>query len=882
MLSRPLALFIACATLAAAHGAIAEETEVLAPIYERFATDDVQETPDFQRHVIPLAGRLGCNGRACHGSFQGRGGFQLSLFGYDFSADHAALHDKESPRVDVENPKKSLILQKPTDEDLHEGGKRYEHGGWEYRVLLRWVEGGAKSIETPAKLVELQITPSEIRAGKAGEQVQLQAIAIWEDGAREDVTALCRFQSNDDQIALVDENGLVTVSDQGDTHVVAFYDNGVVPVPVIRPVSDMVGDKYPEVETPTKVDELVVQKLRKLGIVPSDLASDADFLRRLRLDMTGTLPSPQEVEAFLADKSPNKRQEKIDELLETPAYAAWWTTQLCDYTGNNDQQLNNTTPVRGQASRAWYDWINERVANNTPYDEIAAGIVLGKSRRPDQSYLEYCTEMSEISRDGSDANYADRPFMEYYWARRDFREVEARAIAFAYSFMGVRIQCAQCHKHPFDQWSKDDFHQFKQFFAGVTTARTPRGKDKEAYDQMLADLGVEGLRGNDLRKKLDAKLKEGAVVPFQEITVSAPRPRRRPGGGNTPAPTTARLLGGEDVDLSDFDDPREVVMDWLRQKDNRYFARAFVNRVWANYFNVGLVNPPDDLSLANPPSNRALLDHLTVGFIENNFDMKWLHREICNSRTYQLSWRPNETNAGDERNFSRAVPRRLPAEVAYDAINQATCSDQQITADIASLHGRAIAIPSASGRYRGNRGPAYALMIFGRSIRESNCDCDRSSEASLLQTVFLQNDREALALIERNKGWVDTVARATKSDISASPPANYERQVANLEKRIAALRKDKKNNQQVKQLRRQLAGLKQRFGKRAADSDEPAKEIKPEDIVRQAYLRSLSRYPSDEELKRSLDHLASSENLGKGARDLLWALLNTKEFIVNH
>ncbi len=274
------------------------EGEVQRPISERFAAADVQETPSFQRHVVNLFGRLGCNGRACHGSFQGRGGFELSLFGYDFKADHAALLAKDRSRIDVEHPEQSLILVKPTNADMHEGGQRYEKDSWQYHVFLRWIQSGAKLAEQPDLLKRLDVTPAEIRFRKKGEQVQLKAIAVWEDGTQEDVTPLCRFQTNDEEVAKINVSGQVTAGEPGDTHVVVSYDNGVQPVPVLQPVSELTeaNGKYPQVPTPTKVDQLVVAKLRKLGMVPADLCDDAEFLRRVCLDMTGTLPTPQEVE----------------------------------------------------------------------------------------------------------------------------------------------------------------------------------------------------------------------------------------------------------------------------------------------------------------------------------------------------------------------------------------------------------------------------------------------------------------------------------------------------------------------------------------------------------------------------------------------------------
>ncbi|MGH9895046.1 MAG: DUF1549 domain-containing protein, partial [bacterium] len=342
------------AVAAVATTAWGDETQELAPVAQRFASADVQETPSFQRHVSPLFGRLGCNGRSCHGSFQGRGGFRLSLFGYDFKADHEALTQGDAPRVDVENPLDSLVLNKPTDADMHEGGLRYKKDTWEYHVFRRWIEAGAKfSSDEVQKLVRLEVTPPEIQFAASGETVQLKAVAVWPDGTREDVTPLCRFTSNSEQVAKITETGLVTATDPGDTHLVAFYDNAVVSVPVIRPVSDKVGDGFPQVATNNKVDELVLEKLRKLGVVPSDLCTDAEFLRRVYLDLTGTLPTAAEVETFLADESPGKRSAKIDELLNTPAYVAWWTTKLCDYTGNNDRMLNQVNQgLQGSATQA--------------------------------------------------------------------------------------------------------------------------------------------------------------------------------------------------------------------------------------------------------------------------------------------------------------------------------------------------------------------------------------------------------------------------------------------------------------------------------------------------------------------------------------------------
>lgn len=326
------ALLITTVSFVASAGA----ADPIAPAPERYAAAQSPETPDFRRHVLPLLGRLGCNGRTCHGSFQGQGGFRLSLFGYDYHADHKSLTDGETPRANVKDPAVSLMLYKPTHEDEHGGGQRFAEGSWQHHLVKRWIESGARGVsEADARLTKLEVIPHELVFASAGESAALRVLAHWSDGTIEDVTPLCRYQTNDESIAAVDVEGIVTGKDRGDTHVVVFYDSAVAVAQILRPVSSSVGTGYPDVPTPTKVDELIVAKLRKLGIVPAEICSDTEFLRRVSLDMTGTLPTPQEIEAFLADTSPNKRAAKIDEFLTRPTYVARWATKLCEITGNS-------------------------------------------------------------------------------------------------------------------------------------------------------------------------------------------------------------------------------------------------------------------------------------------------------------------------------------------------------------------------------------------------------------------------------------------------------------------------------------------------------------------------------------------------------------------
>lgn len=893
-----LSLLILAASTA---NVFAADAKILPPAAERFTSTEVEEVPNFRRHMVPLLGKLGCNSRACHGSFQGQGGFRLSLFGYDFKMDHEGLFD----RVDTEDPVESYAVHKALLEEPHKGGKRFDKNSWEYNLFVKWIAGGAKTIdvEKTPRFERLEVTPKELRFKKDGEKLQLKVVAVWSDGSREDVTCLSRFQTNDEVIADISKSGEVASHQAGDTHVVVFYDNGVQPIPVIRPVSSEFGKNYPLVETNTKVDELVIQKLAKLGVVPSDIAGDTEFLRRVSLDMTGTLPSPQEIQEFVADKRKNKRALKVDELLSQPSYAAWWATRFADWTGNSDDQLNNVTPVRSQASRDWYEWLRVRIEKNMPYDEIAEGFVLAGSREEGESYLDYCENMAPLYKKNPEGTYADRSTMPHYWARANFRTTEDRAIGFAYNFLGIRIQCAQCHKHPFDQWTMQDFHEFKNFFANTRFRGSP--ESREGAEKLLKKLGVDPtLKGNNLRRELRTQIAEGVVTPFEEVWTSVPKtPKKdkrgkviRQRGGSA---REAKLLGeAEKTDLTEYDDPRQPLMDWLRNDEKQLFAKSIVNRIWSCYFNVGIVEPPDDLSMANPPSNAALLDYLTEGFVKNGYDLKWVHRQIANSSTYQRTWVPNETNRLDERNFSHSIPRRVPAEVAMDALVAATSSDDEFATFHSDLDDRNIAVAAAGARYNENA-QNYALSVFGRSIRESNCDCDRSQEPSLLQTVFLQNDSEIYNLMDRGRGgWINQVASdldLRQTRVAARNNSSTARKVAAMQAQIKRakelLKKMQKaeNEKGITQAQRRLAGLRKQIEKlrpqNAGDSAGFVQKADPEKLqeaVRETYLRTLSREPKADEFDKALAHVESSDDHLSGVRDLLWALLNTKEFIVNH
>jgi hypothetical protein len=864
--------------------------DTIPPAVDRFSKE-TQEVPHFQRHVLPLMGRLGCNGRACHGSFQGQGGFRLSLFGYDFKMDHDALVAGDNPRVDLKNIDKSLMLDKPSsdEQDFHGGGKRMAKNSWEYRLLKRWVEAGAKSVDQAAdpQFVRLEVTPLETVFGKVGETTQMKVLSHWSDGTVEDVTCLCRFTTNDDAVAKVDLGGKITIIGKGDTHIVAFYDNGVVPVSVLLPVSDKANENYPKVATPTKVDELVVNKLRKLGVVPSEVCSDTDFLRRASLDMTGALPTSDEVRAFLADNSADKRARKVDELLSRPAYAAWWATKLCDILGNSENQIRRNYGV-GSPYEQWYQWVNRQVAKNVHYDDLVEGVVLSVSRSSDeQKFIDYCKEMNAFGL--GEKEYADRDTMPWYWARQNMRKSSEKALSFSYAFLGVRLQCAECHKHPFDQWSQQDFQQFTAFFNRVNYG--PRERDE--IQKMLTSLGAadKKLGNNEKQKILTAAAKDGKVIPYDEVYItpasktSRGRKDKEKVASNGSRVLTPKVLGGEELVDASYEDPREPLMNWLRDKNNPYFARAFVNRVWSNYFNVGIVEPADDMNLANAPSNKELLDWLAAAFIENDYDMKWLHRTIALSDTYQRSWTTNETNEVDIKNFSHMVPRRLQAEAVYDAVITATAGGAELTkrADDPVAN---CAIGLSKGYTVRGGGGTYALNVFGKPKRETPCDCERSNEPSLLQTVYLRNDGELFRTLERSNGWLaelnKAVAKAGQPEVKTDAK-KLAAEISELERNIVrANRKDRKD--EVAKLKKELATLQQRLkGGKDKSSDKPV--TAPPTVakmVEEAYLRTFSRLPSKDELASAEKYIADSADQSSGVRDLVWALINSKEFLVNH
>ncbi|MSU26728.1 MAG: DUF1549 domain-containing protein [Pedosphaera sp.] len=884
---------------------------------QRFTDLTKAEEPSFRRHVVPLISRAGCNGRECHGSFQGRGGFQLSLFGYDFDKDLKQMTvnadgDEKQVRINRELPEKSLLLTKGTNEEPHKGKERYKKGSWEYNMVLKWIQRGAKSdVEATGDFDRLEISPKEVVFKKAGDKVQLRVLAYWKDGTVEDVTQLTRFRSNDDSVSTISLSGVAEAKDKGDTQIVAFYDNGVHPVSVMLPVSEKVGPKYPKLATASKVDEHVVTKLAKLGIIPSETCTDTEFLRRVSLDLVGTLPTPDEINSFLADKSPTKRATKIDELLKTPAYAAWWATKLSDFLGNNARVLrgNGQNNYGDKFSRQWYDWMQQRLAKNEPYDQMMAGIILASGRtKPGQTYEEFAREMSGYFRDEKPLNFADRPNMPYFWQRQNLQKAEEKALAFSHSFLGVRIECAQCHKHPFDQWTQNDFKSFQAFFEGVTygskggggkgapsvpgEAVTFASLTKEIKDAVPAD-PKNGNNQKALGGEFERRVKAGEPAPWQEVyaTVRDSKGKlsereieqmKKKNPNFEGRVLTPRILGGEEVMLKEFPDPRAPLMDWLRSAKNPYFAKAWVNRVWASYFHRGLVEPADDMNLANPPVNGELMDYLAEGFVKSGYNMAWLHKEVLNSATYQRSWKPNDTNKNDEKNFSRFVIRRLPAEVVVDGITQATLGSERLVAFRDDIENRAIGPNANAGK--GVKGASnYSLNIFGKPVRETNCDCERTTDPTLLQTLFTRNDPELLSALEQAKGggFIEEIRKATSPAQGRNKGDKLD--AGKVEELIKKLESKMKVNPGNKETVAALKEAKERLAKlQPSPVAEKRAPVNADTYITQVFLRTVSRPPTATEIEKARVDIAAANSTAEGVRELLWAMLNTREFMVNH
>lgn len=704
---------------------------------------------DFERHVMGLLGKMGCDAGSCHGSFQGKGGMRLSLFGYDSELDYRSLtRNLQGRRVNLFEPERSLILLKATGRLDHGGGQRFSADSWQYRTLRDWIAAGATFRKGSGAVQSLTVLPQQHRFHAGGETQPFQVKARFADGTAEDITAYCNFRTNDDAVAVVDRAGLAKAQRPGDTSIIASYRGMVAAARILVPYVSPPGTVYPAVPESNFLDHEVFAKLKALNIEPSRLSADAEFLRRVTIDTIATIPSPADVRRFLADTNPNKRAAKIDELLAHPLHAALWATKLCDITGNDTEALE---PPREKRSQMWHDWFRKRVAEDVPYDEIVRGI-LGATSRGGRSLEDWSAQvriLEEAAHRGFDTPYAENANLDLFWRREQKAvPVEQWGERVAAAFLGVRLACAQCHKHPFDRWTQADYRAFANVFSQVTYGVVP-GAKKAISDENLRRRLIYARTG---RKQLLL-----SSEPEVYVDARAERSLRDP---QTSEPLAPRALGGPELRGGAGHDPRLELFRWLVAPDNPYFARSFVNRIWAHYFGRGLVEPVDDFATGNPPSNEKLLDALAREFVAHKYSLRHVERVILNSRSYQLSSTTNASNRWDRTSYSHSYARPMMAEAVIDALSDALGVPEKFGAD-ARPGSRAIEVGASQVH---DLNLAYVLRTFGRPQRSSPCDCERSNTPSLPQSLYLMADPELLARLNSTEGRLAGLLKSSLTD----------------------------------------------------------------------------------------------------------------------
>jgi hypothetical protein len=695
------------------------------------------------------------------------------------------------------------MLLKATGQVPHGGGRRIATDSWQYAILRDWIAGGCRYEPGSGAVSRLEVEPREYDFRQSGGEIDLHVRATFADGAAADVTPFCEFRSKDESVAEVNERGRVKAVRQGDTAVIVAYRGNVAAMRVYLPHSepgastprDPRGVTFPARQV-TVIDHEVTAKLRRLNIEPSGPSSDEEFLRRVTIDTIGSLPSPSEVRAFLADRRPDKRLRKIDELLAHPRHAALWAMKFCDITGCNVETMDGPEDVRPKLAQMWHDWFRARVAANVAYDRIARGVLLATSRGSEdiKAWMIQDADLDRSAHAGFTNRYAERPTLDLFWRRVEnntFFPIEKMAELTSAAFLGVRLECAQCHKHPFDRWTQEDYRGYANIFGHVRFDSSPE----------LAAM-----------EKPPARRMDDAPMPVRRREVyNAEKPLRalpNPDGKHLLKP---RALGGPE--LAETADPRERLFEWMAQPDNPYFARSFVNRVWAHYFGVGIVDPVDDFSAANPPSNEPLLDALARHFIAHGYDIRRLEREILTSRTYQRTSTPNATNRDDRLNYSHGYARAMPAEVVLDVLDDALGASEDFGPD-APPHCRAIEV--ASNRVHSPHA-ARVFRVFGRPGRTTTCDCERPTAPALPQTLYLMSDPVLL---------------------------------------------------------QQITGGRLRSLVARGESDS--------ELIDELFLATVSRFPEPGEKRAALDRVAAAQTHTDGCVDVMWALINTREFILNH
>jgi hypothetical protein len=633
----------------------------------------------FAQEIIPVLTKATCNSGGCHGKAEGQQGFKLSVFGFDARADYEALvAEGRGRRIFLSAPEQSLILTKGTGEIPHGGGKKLERDSLHYRRLTRWLREGARyETAAVAPVVRIEIEPRERVLGFHATQ-QLRVTAIDANGQSRCVTAEAEFDTNASQIAAVDGEGRIRTGNRpGEAAILARYMGQVT---VCRVTIPRPGVQFPRPPEANFIDKHVHDALTRLGIPPSEPAPDAMFLRRVYLDTIGTLPTAVEARAFLDDPAADKRARLIDQLLNRPEHADLWALKWADILRVDKDAISANAAV------AMTRWLREQIAENRPYDQFARAII---------------TAQGDISAPGPAALY------------KTLGTPEEMARSLSQVFLGVRIECAQCHHHPSDKWGQEDYFALAGLFSGVTRKNLPGGS-----------VAIVSRGGKDLS------------IPRLNQVVAA------------------RPLGAAPAEIPPGTDRREWLADWMTAPDNPYFARMIVNRLWAHYFGRGLIEPLDDLRATNPASNEPLLDALVQHLRELRYDVKAFTRTLLNSQTYQRSSQPLPGNADDEQNFSRAMVKPMTAEVLLDAICQVTGVPEKFNGWPEGY--RAIQVWD-------NRMPSYFFRIFGRPVRFSVCECERGTDPSIAQALHLMNSPEITAKIRSRRGMARKLAESELS-----------------------------------------------------------------------------------------------------------------------
>jgi len=653
----------------------------------------------FRNDVQAVIAKAGCNLGTCHGNATGKGGFKMSLRGSDLDLDYSALtQDVQGRRINEFEPDRSLILLKATQNLAHEGGKRFDTKSWEYHVLRDWITQGAKRhVEGELKLEKLDVTPHDQILVEPDNKIQLKAIAHFSDGSEKDVTGIAVYELAQVGLAKVNRTGLVERLKEGEPTVIVRYLNKQQPVQL-----SFVPARPDFVWTPTRqnnfIDRQVFSKLKSLRMTPSRLCSDEVFARRVYLDLLGIPPTAEEAQSFVSDKATDKRERLVDRLLARPEFVDLWTTKWCDILRVESRTMDE------KGMNLFHDWIHDAVARNTPVNQFVSAI---------------------ISAQGSTYNV---PPANFY---RAMRESNPRAEAIAQIFLGTRLRCAQCHNHPFDKWTQDDYFNWAAVFSRVSykeinNTRTDKSDKHEFIGEQIVELAKE---------------------------VSFPNPRT----GDQARP---KLLGSDNIAGDDHE--LEAAAQWMTSEQNPLFAQAQVNRIWAHLMGRGLVDPVDDFRLTNPATHPALLKELANEFVKSNFDMRHMIRLIVNSRTYQLSSEPNENNTADQINYSHAQVRRLSAEQLFDSLHQFLGVRPEFKRAPQAIRATQIPGPLNKRRKDSLGGSAEAFLTqFGQPPRLLACECERSNETTIGHAFTLISGPEVTHLLARKDNTLGPLANSS-------------------------------------------------------------------------------------------------------------------------